>query len=48
MFRAPDAFVSTACGSGRVINIEYPPATAGGTDSIPLNRACYFVNDIEV
>ena len=24
--------VSTACGSGRVINVEYPPATAGGTD----------------
>jgi phospholipid/cholesterol/gamma-HCH transport system ATP-binding protein len=24
--------VSTACGSGRVINVDCPPATAGGTD----------------
>src|SRR5215210_7894491 len=24
--------VSTACGSGRVLNVGHPPATAGGTD----------------
>ena len=28
--------VSTACGSGRVVNTEHPPATAGGTVSILL------------
>ena len=30
-----EGFVSTTCDSGRVINLEYPPATAGGTDLTP-------------
>jgi hypothetical protein len=36
--------VSTACGSGRVANIAYPPATAGGTD---LSLHCNLVLDYE-
>src|SRR5215213_8895757 len=40
--------VSTACGSGRVLNIGNPPATAGGTDLVfilhPFIRRCHQVN----
>ncbi len=33
-----ESHVSTACGSGRVINTEHPPATAGGTDFVQARK----------